>query len=400
MALSERELFLKHLAPTSFEPRGLQIARAEGVYLYDNQGKAHIDFVSGFAVNNIGHGRPEIREAINAQLDKHLHLTVYGEYIQSPQVAYAEALLSALGSGLDSIYFTNSGAEATEGAMKLAKRASESSARKELVSFQGAYHGSTQGALSLMGDERYKRAFRPLLPGVKHLKYGDFEALEGVGCRTAAVFVECVQAESGYTVPPEGWLKAVAARSREMGALLVVDEAQTGFGRAGGQLFAFQSAGIQPDIVLMAKAIGGGLPLGAFAASKTLMDQLAANPILGHITTFGGHPLSCAAGLASLQIIQNEHLAQKSARIGEIIFEELQDLGKERLNGKGAMWSIRTSDFSETLRHTQALEALPEAGVIVDWFLYNENALRLAPPLVIEEETLRRALGEIKRLLK
>jgi acetylornithine/succinyldiaminopimelate/putrescine aminotransferase len=396
MGLSERELFLQHLAPTSFEPRGLQITRAEGAYLFDAQGKAYLDFVSGFAVNNIGHGRPEIKEAINAQLDKHLHLTVYGEYIQSPQVAYAEALSNALGNGLDSIYFTNSGAEATEGAMKLAKRAT---GRKELVSFIGAYHGSTQGALSLMGDERYKRAFRPLLPGVKHLPYGAFEALERIGCRTAAVFVECIQAESGYIVPPHGWLQALASRCREMGALLVVDEAQTGFGRAGAQLFAFQSAGIQPDIVLMAKGIGGGMPLGAFAASKSLMDKLATNPILGHITTFGGHPLSCAAGLASLQIIQNEGLPQKATRIGAIISEELSGLGKENIKGAGAMWSIETRDFTQTLHITQALEVLPEMGIILDWFLLNEKALRLAPPLTIEEETLRRALNQIKREL-
>jgi len=347
-------------------------------------------------VNNIGHGRPEIKEAVLAQLEKHLHLTVYGEYIQSPQVAYAEALSNALGNGLDSIYFTNSGAEATEGAMKLAKRAT---GRKELVSFNGAYHGSTQGALSLMGDERYKRAFRPLLPGVKHLPYGVFEALECIGCRTAAVFVECIQAESGYIVPPEGWLQALAWRCREMGALLVVDEAQTGFGRAGGQLFAFQSAGIQPDIVLMAKGIGGGMPLGAFAASKSLMDKLATNPILGHITTFGGHPLSCAAGLASLQIIQNEGLPQKVTRIGAIISEELSGLGKENIKGAGAMWSIETRDFTQTLHITQALEVLPEMGIILDWFLFNEKALRMAPPLTIEEESLRRALNQIKREL-
>ncbi len=297
--MTTRELFFKHIAQTSPAPLALEIVRAEGLNLFDANGKKYIDAIGGISVCNTGHRHPAVLEAIHHQTERYLHILVYGELIQSPQVAYAHMLASHLPNSLQSIFFTNSGTEATEGAMKLAKRVT---GRIEIAGFENSYHGSTQGALSVMGDEYWRNAFRPLLPGVSHLRYNDPNDLERITERTACVIAETVQAENGVIKPLRDWIKALRVKCNDTGALLILDEIQTGFGRTG-TLWGYEQYDVIPDILLLGKALGGGLPLGAFVASKTLMDAFTGNPVLGHISTFGGHPLSCAAGLAALKVL-------------------------------------------------------------------------------------------------
>ena len=299
-----RELFFKHLGQTSPAPLGLEIIRAEGLYLYDVTGKKYLDAIGGISVCNTGHRHPDVVNAIKDQADRFLHVLVYGELIQSPQVEYAHLLASYLPEKLQSVYFTNSGTEATEGAMKLAKRFT---GRIEIVAFDYSYHGSTQGSLSLMGDEYWRNAFRPLLPGISHLKYNYLADLDRITEKTACVVAETVQAENGVIKPSKEWILALRKKCDETGALLILDEIQVGFGRTG-TLWGFEQYGIVPDILLLGKALGGGLPLGAFIASKKMMDSFTDQPVLGHITTFGGHPLSCAAGLAAMTVLIKEKL--------------------------------------------------------------------------------------------
>jgi len=379
--VSLRQLFLLNNAQTSNSPRLLEIDRAEGVYMYSPNGKAYIDLVSGFAVSNVGHRHPKVVQAIKDQVDKYMHLAVYGEYVQAPQVRFAEKLVSVLPDSLNSVYFVNSGAEATEGALKLAKRFT---GRAEIISCHNAYHGSTHGALSVMGNEYYKKAYRPLLPEIKFFSFNNEDDLLLISERTACVIVESIQGEAGVVVPTLAYLKKLRERCSETGALLIMDEIQTGFGRTG-KLFAFEHYGIVPDILLLAKGIGGGMPIGAFVANRNVMGTLKDNPILGHITTFGGHPVTCAAGLANLEAILEENLMD-GVDEKEVLFRKLlkHPLIKE-IRGKGLMLSIQLDSFEQV----EAVSRLcVEKGVIIDWFLHCDTALRIAPPLIITVEEI------------
>ncbi|MGA0247051.1 MAG: aspartate aminotransferase family protein [Schleiferiaceae bacterium] len=388
-----RQLFLQHIAPTTESPLALEVVRAEGVYLYGPEGQSYMDFISGIGVSNIGHSHPEVVAAVQDQAAAYMHLMVYGEYVQQPQVAYARALTATLDPSLDCVYWGNSGAEAIEGAFKLAKRVT---GRTEILSFQGSYHGSTHGALSAMGDETYKRAYRPLLPDHRILPWADAAHLHAITERTAAVVVEVVQAESGYKVVPGAFLRALQARCHEMGALLIVDEIQTGFGRTG-HLFAHQGAGITPDILCLGKALGGGMPLGAFIASHARMQHLAKKPMLGHLTTFGGHPVSCAAGLAAFTVLQTsgwiQAVAQKEAYLRAAL-GPLSTTGD--LSGRGLLLALPLESFDRVL---SAQKDLISAGLLTDWFLFEQKALRLAPPLSISMQELEQAVTFIQNAL-
>ena len=380
--LSHKQLFLLNTAQTSDFPRLLEIDKAEGCYLIDPTGKKYLDLVSGFAVSNLGHRHLNVIEAIKKQLDKYLHVTVYGEYIQAPQVLFAQKLSSVLPENLSSVYFTNSGAEATEGALKLAKKFTN---RSQIISFHNAYHGSTHGALSVMGNEYYKQAYRPLLPDIHFINLNIREELADITSKTAAVILETIQGEAGVRVPDADYVKALRAKCNETGTVLIFDEIQTGFGRTG-KLFAFEHFEVVPDILLLAKAMGGGMPIGAFIASKQMMDVFKDNPILGHITTFGGHPVSCAAGLATLQTILDEDLIA-SVEEKEALFRKLLKHPKiKEIRGKGLMLSIQLDNFSQV----EAIsKACVENGVIIDWFLHCDNAMRIAPPLIITQNEIK-----------
>lgn len=403
--LSHRqELFYQHLAQTSDFPLALEIERAEGIYLYGQNGQKYIDMISGIAVSNVGHRHPKVLEAIQHQLDKYLHLMVYGEYIETPQVKLAEALAGTLNPesrqdfpGLDNVYFTNSGTEAVEGAMKLAKRFT---GRSEIISCFNAYHGSTQGALSLAGAEFFKRNFRPLLPDIRHIRHGNQDDLEIITSRTAAVIIEVISGEAGVRVPPEEYHQALRKRCDETGTLLIYDEIQTGFGRTGS-FWAFEQYGVVPDVLLCAKGMGGGMPIGAFIASKEVMSVFKNNPILGHITTFGGHPVSCAASLATLEIVRDiiagtrrNGQAEELSIIekGELIKTLLRHPKIKEVRGRGLMLAVEFESF-EVLK--PIIDRAIQQQVITDWFLFCDNSMRIAPPLVITETQIREACAII-----
>jgi acetylornithine/N-succinyldiaminopimelate aminotransferase len=380
--LSHKQLFLLNTAQTSDFPRLLEVEKAEGCYIIDSTGKKYLDLVSGFAVSNLGHRHPNVIDAIKKQLDKYLHVTVYGEYIQAPQVLFAQKLSSVLPENLSSVYFTNSGAEATEGALKLAKKFTN---RSQIISFHNAYHGSTHGALSVMGNEYYKQAYRPLLPDIHFINLNNKEELNDISNNTAAVILEAIQGEAGVRVPDKAYLKALRAKCNETGTVLIFDEIQTGFGRTG-KLFAFEHFDVVPDILLLAKGMGGGMPIGAFIASKQMMDVFKENPILGHITTFGGHPVSCAAGLATLETILDEDLIS-SVEDKEQLFRMLLKHPKiKEIRGKGLMLSIQLDNFPQV---EAVSKFCVENGVIIDWFLHCDNAMRIAPPLIITQDEIK-----------
>ncbi len=391
--LSQREFFLRHIGQTSDIPLGLEVEHAEGCYLYDTDGKKYLDLISGISVSALGHGRPEIIDAIKKQADKHLHLMVYGEYIQSPQNEYARLLVENLPPQLDSVYFTNSGAEATEGAMKLAKRYT---GRTGFVSFENAYHGSTQGALSLAGGEWLKSAYRPLLPDCIQLPYNDIPALERINEKTAAVFIDLVQVEAGVRKIDPVFLSALRDRCTEFGVLLVFDEIQTGMGRTGS-LWAFEQYGVVPDILLLGKAFGGGMPLGAFISSREIMQTLSFDPVLGHITTFGGHPVSCAAGHAALNILVSSGVID-TVKEKESLFRELLVSPKiKAFHSAGLLAALELESFAEVQR---VIHHCIENGVITDWFLFNDKCLRIAPPLVISNEEILFACNVIMNAIR
>lgn len=390
--LSLKQLFLLNNAQTSFTPRMLHIERAEGVYLYGPDDKPYIDFVSGFAVSNVGHRHPKVVQAIKDQVDKYMHLAVYGEYIQSPQVLYATKIVSVLPETINSVYFVNSGAEATEGALKLAKKYT---GRKKIISCNKAYHGSTHGALSVMGNEYYKDAYQPLLPGVEFIEFNKTEDLLKIDTNTACVIMETIQGEAGVRVPDLTYMQALRKRCTETGTLLILDEIQTGFGRTG-KLFAFEHYAISPDILLLAKGIGGGMPIGAFCASRDIMSTLADNPILGHITTFGGHPVCCAAGLATLTAIMDENMMEGIDKKEALLRRELVHPAIKEVRGQGLMLCIQLDSFAQV---EQVSKLCIQNGVIVDWFLHCDTALRIAPPLVITHEEIVRACNVIKNAL-
>jgi acetylornithine/N-succinyldiaminopimelate aminotransferase len=379
--MNQRELFFKHLGQTSPAPLGLEIVRAEGVYLYDVSGKKYLDAIGGISVCNTGHRHPDVISAIKDQTDRFLHVLVYGELIQSPQVEYAHTLASYLPEKLQSVYFTNSGTEATEGAMKLAKRVT---GRTEIMAFDYSYHGSTQGSLSLMGDEYWRNAFRPLLPGVSHLRYNHLTDLERITEKTACVVAETVQAENGVIKPSKEWILALRKKCDETGALLILDEIQVGFGRTGS-LWGFEQYGIVPDILLLGKALGGGLPLGAFIASKKLMDSFTDRPVLGHITTFGGHPLSCAAGLAAMKVLIKEKLIDFIAEKENLFRKRLVHTSIKSVRSAGLLIAV---EFENSEINKRVIDGCLRDGMLTDWFLFASACLRIAPPLIIKLEEI------------
>jgi putrescine aminotransferase len=377
---SVRQLFLRHVAQTSPSPLGLEIEKAEGLYLYGSNGEKWLDLISGISVSNVGHRHPKVIEAIHEQLEKYMHLMVYGEYIQSPQVKLAAKLASVIPS-IDSVYFTNSGTEAIEGAIKLARRYTE---RKKIFSFKDAYHGSTNGALSLMSNEYFSVPFHPLLPEVFHLTSGNHQELVKIDSDTAAVFVEIVRGEAGAEVVDPTFLQDLRSRCTEVGALLVVDEIQTGFGRTG-TFFASQGVNIIPDILVVAKGMGGGMPIGAFMSSKKIMDALSDQPVLGHITTFGGNSVCCAASLATFDIIQSLKTEERIPKLESIVRKTLVHPAIQSIRGKGMLLAlVFTSDeFAQ-----RVIAACIKKGIITDWFLFAANRLRICPPLTITEAEL------------
>lgn len=383
--LSKRQLFLNHVAQTSDSPLMLEVERAEGVYLFGPNGEKHFDLISGVSVSNVGHSHPKVVDAVKQQVDKYMHLMVYGEFIQNPQVQLATKLASLLPKSLDSVYFLNSGSEAIEGAMKLAKRYT---GRTEIISFNNAYHGSTQGSLSIMGGEVLKQAFRPLLPDVRHLDYNNTEQLNHITSKTACVIVEPIQGEAGVVLPKNIFFSLLRERCTQVGALLVFDEIQTGLGRTG-KMFAFEHFNVVPDILVLAKALGGGMPLGAFIASKEIMWSLTNNPVLGHITTFGGHPVSCAAALSSINVILDEKLIDSVSKKEKIFREILEKhpLVKE-VRSKGLLMAIELGSFDKMMK---LVKFGVEKGFITDWFLFCDTSFRISPPLTITEEECRLA---------
>lgn len=403
-----RELFFKHVAQTSSKPLGLNIVRAEGVFLYSPQ-KRYLDFISGVSVSNVGHGRREVIDAVKEQMENYAHLMVYGEMIESPQVLHAKLLSSILPGNLQSVYYVNSGSEAIEAAMKLAKRVT---GRREILSCKNAYHGSSQGSMSLMSAEDFKNPFRPLLPMINHIEFNNIKSLDAITEETAAVVIEPVQGEGGVQIPQPGFLEALRARCTKRGALLIYDEVQTGFGRTG-KMFAFQKygavspeksvavsgkvAGVVPDILVLAKALGGGLPLGALVASNELMGAWQSNPPLGHITTFGGHPVCCAAALASLKLLLTQpwvkDVDKKSARIVKTLSSH--PLVKE-IRAAGLLIAV---DLGRAELAKQILYLLLDEGVLTDWFLFQPTSFRIAPPLCITEDEIDMGTAAILRAL-
>lgn len=383
-----RQLFLQHVAQTSSAPLAIEIVKAEGCELTDTAGKKYIDLIGGISVANVGHRHPKVVEAIKQQADDYLHVMVYGEFVQSPQVQYAKLLTEHLPDSLNAVYFTNSGAEAVEGAMKLAKRAT---GRTEIVAFQNSYHGSTQGALSIIGSEYWRNAYRPLLPGVQHLLYNSFEDLARITEDTACVIAETVQAEAGILPPRKEWLQAVRQKCTDTGALFILDEIQAGFGRTS-KLWGFEHFGVVPDILLLGKALGGGLPLGAFITDKKIMDCLADNPVLGHITTFGGHPLCCAAGKAAFEALLEEGLPATVAAKENLLKERLVHSKIKSLHVFGLWAAVEFENFEQCKK---IIDTCIENGVLTDWFLFSANSLRISPPLTISETELHKACDTI-----
>lgn len=390
--MNNRELFFKYQAQTSPFPFAFEVAKAEGAFLFGEDGRKVFDLISGIAVSNVGHRHPKVVEAIKNQVDKHMHLMVYGELISGAPAQLAAKLAEVLPwKEQSSIYFVNSGSEATEGAMKLAKRFTK---RTEIIACHNAYHGSTQGALSLMGNEMYKEAFRPLLPGVKHIQHGDFEDLNKINENTAALFIEIIQGEAGVRFATQEYWTALRKKCDDTGTLLIVDEIQTGFGRTG-KFFSFEHYGLIPDVVLMAKGMGGGMPIGAFAAPNYIMNTLSHDPILGHITTFGGHPVSCAASLATLNVILDEHLCQAADFKGNLFKQELSKYANVEVRGKGLLIAIQLNHFEQVQK---IILQCFEQNIFTDWFLFCDSALRVAPPLNIMDEDLiiaAKKMGEI-----
>jgi acetylornithine/N-succinyldiaminopimelate aminotransferase len=387
---SSRQSFFKFLAPTSDAPLSLEIQSAKGVFMYGPDGKDYLDLISGVSVSYLGHSDPRIINAVKNQADRHLHLMVYGEFIQSPQVAYAELLANNLPDSLNSVYFVNSGAEAVEGAMKLAKRAS---GRPGIAAFRNAYHGSTQGALSIFGGESLKNEFRPLLPGISLLNYNDLDDLNRITKSTACVVAEVLQAEAGMISPDPGFLKALRNRCDETGTFLVFDEIQTGFGRLG-KLFGFQASGIVPDILVLAKSLGGGMPLGAFIADRNLMKELSFDPALGHITTFGGHPVSCAAGLTAFTVLIGESLHKRSTENEMIFRKNLAHPAIKGIRGSGMMLAVEFGD--KELMHRVVNNTVAN-GLITDWFLFCDTAIRISPALNISKSEIEEACSRLIR---
>ena len=391
-----RKQFLAHVGQTSPSPMLVEVARAEGTFFYTPEGKRYYDLVAGVSVSNVGHSNPAVVRAVQEQAARYMHVMVYGELVERPQVEYAARIAALLPGGLESVYFVNSGAEAVEGALKLAKRYT---GRTELVSMRRAYHGSTHGAMSMMGTpegEEWKSAFRPLLPDVQAIEFNDFAALERITDRTACVLAEPVQGEAGVRPPQPGYLEALRRRCDQVGALLLFDEIQTGMGRTGA-MFAATRYGVEPDIVCLAKAFGGGMPLGAFVARPQIMATLRERPVLGHITTFGGHPVCCAAGLAALDYLVEHRVVERVEAKGALYEELLRDHPAVReIRRAGLLLAVVLGEAPKLYR---LMELFKEEGILSDWFLYCDTAFRISPPLTISEEEVRDSAAIIRRCL-
>lgn len=393
--MNQRELFLRHVAQTSDLPLlgvDVNIKAAKGVKLIDESGKEYIDLISGISVSNVGHCHPKVLSAINEQAQKFMHLMVYGEFNQSPQVKYAKQLTDLLPEQLNSVFYTTSGSEATEGALKLAKRVT---GRTEIICFKNAYHGSTHGALSVMGDEFFKNSFRPLLPDIKILELNNLKDLDQISSHTACVIIEPIQGEAGVRKATTQFLKLLREKCNTHCSLLIFDEIQTGFGRTGS-LFAFEQVGVVPDILLMAKGMGGGLPIGAFISSNKLMGCLTNNPVLGHINTFGGNAVCVAAAKATLDVILEQNLISRANEIEKIITENLQHPLIKELRIHGAIGAV---DYGNEELNMRIIKSCIQNGIITDWFLFCTTAMRIAPPLTISDQELIEALQKIKLVL-
>jgi acetylornithine/N-succinyldiaminopimelate aminotransferase len=387
-----RHLFFRFLAQTSDSPIAIEVDHAEGMYVYDVHGKSYLDLISGISVSNLGHSHPAIVNAVKNQAEKYMHLMVYGEFIESPQVHLASLLTSVLPPSLDNVFLVNSGSEAVEGALKLAKRFT---GRQGIVSFNQAYHGSSHGALSVTGSESIKRSFRPLLPGISFLPFNHIPSLERIDSSIACVIIEPVQGEAGVIIPDKPFMKALRRRCSETGSLLIFDEIQTGFGRTGN-LFAFMDLGILPDILLLAKGMGGGMPLGAFIASGEIMRVLTCSPVLGHITTFGGHPVSCAAAHAMLKILL-ETKPWETVKQKENLFRKyLVHPAIKEIRSAGLLMALEIGDSD---RIKKVIQICLREGLITDWFLFRDTALRIAPPLIITEDQVKQASEIILKAL-
>lgn len=377
-----QEVFLNHLAQTTPHPFQIPIAYAEGIYLFEPGGKKYIDLIAGIGVTNIGHRHPKVVAAIKSQLDHHLHVMVYGEYIQAAPNQLAHFLTTLLPPSLNCCYFVNSGTEANEGALKLAKRAT---GRTEIISFHKSYHGSTHGSLSVSGNEKKKNAFRPLLPDVRFIDFNSKDDLGQITSKTACVIMETVQGDAGVRIPTLGFMQALRKKCDETGTLLILDEIQCGMGRTG-TLFAFEQFNIIPDILTIGKAFGGGLPIGAFIADQQLMKLLTFDPMLGHITTFGGNPVCCASALATLQVIHEEKIIDQAEEKGKLFEEYLVHPVIKELRRIGLFFAI---DFESEAQVQKIVKHALELGVICFWFLSCPNSLRIAPPLTITKEEIK-----------
>ena len=386
--LTNRQLFLNHNAQTSDAPLLIEINHASGVYMFGSKNEKYLDLISGIGVSNVGHCHPKVVQAVQEQASKYMHLMVYGEFIQSPQVQLAVKLTNTLPEKLDAVYLVNSGSEATEGALKLAKRYTN---RIEIISCVNAYHGSSHGALSVMGNEFFKQSFRPLLPGIKHIHFNRIEDLTQITEQTAAVIIETVQGEAGVRIADMEYMQALRTRCTYTGTLLILDEIQCGFGRTG-TFWAFEKYGIEPDVLLTAKGMGGGMPIGAFISSKEIMDTLSHNPVLGHITTFGGHPVSCAAALACIEIIEEEDLVASVEYKAALLFKHLKHPGIKEIRNAGLLMA---AEFDSYPVLKKIIDQAIKKGVLTDWFLFCDNSMRIAPPLIITDEQIIEACSII-----
>lgn len=390
--MTNRQLFQQHIAQTSPTPVGIEIVSASGNYLYDVDGKKYLDLIGGISVCNIGHSHPAVVDAIKKQAESYLHVMVYGELVQSPQVKYAELLAKHLPDNLDCVYFTNSGAEATEGAIKLARRVT---GRTDIISCNKSYHGNTLGALSVMGDEYWRNAFRPLMPGVWHYDFNSTELIDAIDGHTACVIIETIQGEAGVIAPDAEWLKQLRAKCTENCTLLIFDEIQCGFGRTG-RLWGFEHFSVIPDIVLLGKALGGGMPMGAFISSHALMQTLTNNPVLGHITTFGGHPLCCAAGMAAMNVLLDEQLTEGVAEKEKLFRSLLKHEAIKTVRSKGLLIAV---ELANPALVSQTLQQCLAKGLFSDWFLFAPDCVRIAPPLTITHDEVRMACDILQSCL-
>lgn len=382
--ISNKQLFLQHIGQTSGFPMSVEIEKADNIYLYSPEGKRYIDLISGIAVSSLGHNHPKIVDAVKKQASRHMHVMVYGEFVQGPQVKLAKALSGTLPNPLESIFFVNSGSEAIEGAMKLAKRYT---GRHNIIACKHAYHGSTQGALSLGSEETFRQAFMPLIPGIRHIQFGEEKELDAIDKNNAAVIIETVQGEAGIQIASKSYFQKLRQRCTETGALLILDEIQTGFGRTG-KFWGLEHYGIIPDILTTAKGMGGGMPIGAFISSREIMGCLQTDPVLGHITTFGGHPVSCAASLAMLDELISSKIHESAQKKGDLFSAYLQHSKIKAIRYIGLMMAVEFESFEQV---SKIIQKSMKLGLITDWFLFCNNSIRIAPPLIITEAQIKDA---------